>query len=500
MLDKSILSPYILSMESTIRSESITQFAQYYSNLTGDPWEFIFAKLLMLASQNLGMYVEIPYHPRVKAYPNLYIILIAPPGVHHKSTIINHTKAITKRITENIENEDYVKSVATNLAGSPEGFLDHLNRGDKIDLYNDEFGRVLANSSRGTYESGLLEILNNAYYKQGTSSMRRELKQVFNPYPKKEKEGEKDGNKKESTNRDLVVPDGKYVTFFGAIHEDEMTNEMYRIGMIRRSLIIYLSYESVNTSPVAYDREANMLADAIEEALVKMLSEARIRFNKWSYQPVYEEVRTEDGEIRSVLKYKPLPIHFEYSEEAIEFLKELYSSSMENAKREQRQLYLNESVELIMRVAINIMLWNAMRKEKYTDLVLTKEDLIEAKEFMEKLTSNYIKAVSSVEDKNTVERAKKIYNYVQKKCNKPPYYINQGEVMNAIGSKWENFQRENAIRHAIGENKIGRFEVVYSRRRRSGYILFPYSRIDDVIAELEKLEEKGVIEGFKEVK
>ena len=35
-----------------------------------------------------------------------------------------------------------------------EGFMERLAKGDKIDLYNDEFGRVLSASARGTYEQG----------------------------------------------------------------------------------------------------------------------------------------------------------------------------------------------------------------------------------------------------------------------------------------------------------------------------------------------------------
>jgi len=490
MLDETQERPYVLSMINTIRSSSLTSFAQYYSSLTGDAWEFIFAQLLMITSQNLGIYIDIPTYPRITAYPNLFIILIAPPGVHHKSTVINRTKYITQKITELVQNEDYVKSITNiQLAGSMEGFMERLTKGDKIDLYNDEFGRVLSASARGTYETGLLEILNNAYYKKGTASLRREIKSIG-----------ADGERKESSkSRDLIVPDGKYITFFGAIHENEMTNEMYRVGIIRRSIIVYLSYESVVTDPIVYDRESNELANAIEEAIVKVMSEARMNLVKWSYQPTYELKMDDNNEYDYIQQNKHVPINFEYSDEAIEFLKELYTTAMTNAKQEKRQLYPNESVELITRIAINIMLWDAMRKEKYSNLVLTKENLIEAKNYMEKIVENYVKAISTVEDRDVAERSKKVYNYVIKKCENFPYFINQSDVMNAVGQKWENFHRENAIVHAIEENKIARFEILYLKKR-TGYILCPYARVDDVIAILEKMITEGKILNFKEVR
>jgi len=490
MFDETRERPYVLSMINTIRSSSLTSFAQYYSSLTGDTWEFIFAQLLMVTSQNLGIYIDIPPYPRITAYPNLFIILIAPPGVHHKSTIINRTKNITQKITELVQNEDYVKSITNlQLAGSMEGFMERLTKGDKIDLYNDEFGRVLAASARGTYETGLLEILNNAYYKKGTASLRRELKSI----------GMGNERKEGSKNRDLIVPDGKYITFFGAIHENEMTEEMYRVGIIRRSIIVYLSYESVVTDPVVYDRESNELANAIEEAIIKIMAEARANFVKWSYQPTYELKIDDNNGYDFIQQHKHVPINFEYSDEAIDFLKELYTTSMKNAKQEKRQLYPNESVELITRIAINIMLWDAMRKEKYSNLVLTKENLIEAKNYMEKIVENYIKAISTVEDKNVDERSKKVYNYVVKKCENFPYFINQGDVINAVGQKWENYQRENAIVHAIEENKIARFEITYLKKR-TGYILCPYVRVDDVIAILEKMVVEGKILNFREIR
>ena len=334
----------------------------------------------------------------------------------------------------------------------------------------------------------MLEVLNNAYYKKGTASLRRELKFGI------------EGAKKEgSKNRDLIVPDGKYVTFFGAIHENEMTEEMYRVGIVRRSIIVYLSYESVITEPIAYDRESNELANAIEEAIIKVMAEARANFVKWSYQPTIELKIDENNEYDYIQQHKHLPINFEYSDEAIEFLKELYTTAMKNAKQEKRQLYPNESVELITRIAINIMLWDAMRKEKYSNLVLTKENLIEAKNYMERIVENYIKAVSTVEDKDTAERSKKVYNYVIKKCENFPYFINQGDVMNAVGQKWENLQRENAIVHAIEENKIARFEVTYIKKR-TGYILCPYNRVDDVISILEKMINEGKILNFREAR
>lgn len=478
------------SLKHLISQTSLPELVGHYSYWTGHPEEFLHALLLMLVSTNLGIYIDIPPHPRVRAYPNIYTILVAPPGVHHKSTIIAKERSMTSIIDNKVKNSDFVKSVSVELSGSYEGIMEKMSKVEKIMFRNDEFGRFLSASARGSYEAGALEALNNAYYLKGTTSARRSL--IVEGGVKEEE----DKKKKKKVNKDLVVNDGTYTTLFAAIHEDEMTNEMYRIGMVRRSLVVYLSYPEIVVSDAAYDEDECRLADDLEDAIVEMLAKTRLRVIDQSFQEKWVDKGMIDGVPHFEKEIEQQKITFRYSESAINFLRNLYKEAMTTAKKEERQLYPDESVELITRIGINVMLWDLVRKEGYGDLVLEEKHLVMAREFVEKINSNYVKTISKIETKDTAERAKRVINYVEKVCDGKRLYINQGEAMNAIGQSWENQQRENAILHAIGENKIGRMQVLY--QKRTGSVLCLFRDIDRVLEELEKLKVEGKIVDYRE--
>lgn len=457
------------------KASSLTELARHFSDISGDSYEFLFAQLLMTISKTMGYYIDVPEFPPINARANLYVILVAPAGIFHRSTIMRNERKRSDAIDEEVRKKslDVPKSISLMYQGSPEGLIDDMIDNDRIDFYHDEFSTVIeTDASKGRYNSGTLELLDNAYYGDGyTRSLRNS----------------KDGSK----NR-VVLPPGKYVTLFTGLHEDEITPKLYSIGLIRRCIIPHLSYIDLIPVKTAFEEEKGRLVRGLERALIEIISNGKSELINRS---IYLEQEARGVDEYGNTEYVEVPklgkVMIRYEEEVTEYLGNEFFNSTDRVKAEERQYLPDENLEHLMRIAINLMLYD-FAKDSTTPLVVKLKHILEAKKYLSGITVSYRKEIEKVEDRDFQKRVKKLVEYVEKLCNKQIPMIRQGDVLNAVGQTWTD--SDKVVSQAVKLERIGRVTVVYKKTK--GVMLFPFKSTKAVYDSLDSLRTKGDLEDY----
>ena len=128
---------------SLFNTYSFPDLVRYYSYLRGEPYENMFAQLLMTVSRNIGPFLNYPLFPSVNARANVIIILIGPAGVLHRSTTINREDEMSRRVADIVREKygfisEIAKSKSIMFQGSPEGLVDELLDVDIIHCIHDD--------------------------------------------------------------------------------------------------------------------------------------------------------------------------------------------------------------------------------------------------------------------------------------------------------------------------------------------------------------------------
>ncbi len=476
----------IKEMEYSLSQMSFTDTAKYYANLLGEPYENIFAQLLMLMSRTLGPYIDYPSFPSIKARANLYILLVAPAGIFHRSTLINKTKEMTESVHTSVKSEigvvisDKYKQQHLTFDGSPEGLADDILKKNITHFNHDEFSEVIeADSTKGKYKQGILELLNNAYYGQGgTRSLR---------------------NGKSGEKRSVVVPDGKYITLFAGLHEDELNSKLYKLGTVRRSLIVHLSYDDLIPNANALDKENVEEVEVFEGALMNFLKVASInlliKHLEFTLKPTGKNDEYGNPEFKSDLDFKKPVI--KYDDEAVKFLESETIESEERVKEEQRQFTPQENIELMMRIAINIMLFEYAKNPMESPLIVKLKHIQEAKAYLTKITSNYIDEISKIDNSNLQNDVNRLVAVLKKKCEKGEKenasYIAESTVRQALN--WDFGRFDKAVVEASRQDKLRRIFIQYTKR--PGHILTPMENFDKTIKKLDGMVSRKEVLYYK---
>lgn len=462
-----------------IENLPLSQLVKIYSELSGDAEEFLFTQLLMLFSRNLGHNVAKPSIsvPNVDARPNLYAMLVAMPQIFHKSSIIRKEKELRDRIVERVKGTDKIQEISLQFEGTFEGLIDEQKRYEKIDYNNDEFSRIIKlDASKNNSKSNTIQILIDGYYGNAyTRSLR---------------------DKKDSTISRVDVPAGRYITFFGAMHENEFTPDLYHNGLMRRCIIIHLKPKDAKPSNAAFNPGKIESLKSFESALVDKIAGARKELIFRSYhEELIEDGFNVDGTPNFNIVYKEgKKPEFSYEDAAVKYLSEIHIRATERAIAEESQLSPDENVEMIMRIAINLMLWDFVRNNS-SPLVVTLKHVKEAEDFLTKIAKNYKEDVAELEDRDLSVKVRRLIEYVEKHCTVEQPYIREGDVVNGLKARRWGDQSEKSVRQAIRENKVKRFTQKYAKT--TGYILTPIKFLGGTIEQLEK-QKKQYAEKEKE--
>jgi hypothetical protein len=202
----------------------IHEFFALLSNITDAPEISIKASAYWLESALLGRFVEIKGMP-VKTRPNLFTVLIGPPSLTRRSTVVSYALETYKAVTGDGKCDSII------MNGSVEGIADAIST-YKMPSYHgiySEFGATLAEMRGKEWQAGVISLLSNLYsgeyWKENLS-----------------------GRTKSSPVRE--VPSGTYFTLFGGMQKPKENNYLdkrtIRQGFVRRLMLIDSKMEDLD--------------------------------------------------------------------------------------------------------------------------------------------------------------------------------------------------------------------------------------------------------------
>jgi hypothetical protein len=239
---------------------TISETAKAFNSFGHFDESMIQGVIYMTISRLLGPRVDINrdqlswlFGSNSKIAPNLFMLLIGPPGYFSRSSIIRNQrdwcKSIKTRYLEKFGSELIANGEATTtiIGSSMEGVSDDLagfdevpdipeqsdfelseldeeektkkkkTKRDHIHKYvhidAGECGQALKKLvNPNSYQYGLLDVLNDVFYGDEVKRTLRKTK--------------------------VEIPGGQYVTFLGTIHLDELVNELLETGFLRRTVTI----------------------------------------------------------------------------------------------------------------------------------------------------------------------------------------------------------------------------------------------------------------------
>jgi len=170
-----------------------------------------------VVSTLLGKYVVIMGTPEPHAEPNIYVVLVGPPGIPRKSTVIAYAERIVKEVLGDKFNDYLI------VTGSVEGIVDQIEVVEE--KYNDKHVFIIS------YEFGtVLEGLYNKDWQLGVPGL---LSSLYSGEPFKQSLSKRDGKK----NREIY---GVRATLLGAMQDPTLyiDNRIVGQGLFRRLIIV----------------------------------------------------------------------------------------------------------------------------------------------------------------------------------------------------------------------------------------------------------------------
>lgn len=202
--------------------------------------------------------------------------------------------------------------------------------------------------------------------------------------------------------RPVNIPKGRYVTLYGDLHPDELTPQTLKLGLLRRCIIVKKDYKDIDTGLVnkAYDKENNEWFNDVIVHYKYIISDAVV-----------------------ALYLKKFPTKYKVSEQALELLKELRPKGSKRIKVKETPRYPTENSELVLRVAINMMLFGfaVWLSEKNNETKKLKHLVVDARhiewtlDFLSRTLENYKKEIARIEEPDFVKKSEKVFNFIRSK-------------------------------------------------------------------------------------
>ncbi len=388
-------SPAVNAITSNSEVSPLARLAENICMFTGDDRDVVEQMLLINISRNLGRFVrnEEGDLKKLKPRANLFAIIVAPPDEFHKSSWIRYEDELTEEILELVKrrmDDDVglisqfikhpdVESTSRTFDGSPEGIVELLNEKNVINFKAPELGVKLRLQNSQRYDTGNIEMMNNLYYGDAVD---RNLR-----------------------GKPIRIPKGRYVTLYGDLHPSELTPQTLKLGLLRRCIIVKKDYKDIDLESVnkAYDKQNNEWFSGVMDYYKYIISEAVVG-----------------------LFQKRFPTTFTVNDAALEKLKELRLEGSSRIKEEEVPRYPTENAELILRIAVNIMLyeftlWLQEPKnisQKPAKLEVDARHIEWTLGFLNRVIEGYKKEIAKIEEPEFNQKAEKVYNFIVLKYSK----------------------------------------------------------------------------------
>ena len=367
----------------------LSELAEYICMLTGDDRDVVEQMLLINISRNLGRFVrnEEDELKKLKPRANLFAIIVAPPDEFHKSSWIRYEDELTEEIMELVKRilddemgvvSQFIKlpdveSTSRTFDGSPEGIVELLKEKNVINFKAPELGVKLRLQNSQRYDTGNIEMMNNLYYGDAVD---RNLR-----------------------GKPIRIPKGRYVTLYGDLHPSELTPQTLKLGLLRRCIIVKKDYKDINLESVnkSYDKQNNEWFSDVMDYYKYIISDAVIGLFRKRY-----------------------PTTYTVSDTALEKLKKLRLEGSSRIKEEEVPRYPTENAELILRIAVNMMLyeftlWLQEPKnvsKKFIKFEVDSRHIEWALGFLNRIVEGYKKEIVRIEEPEFNQMVEKVYDFI----------------------------------------------------------------------------------------
>lgn len=165
------MSPY--EFYQNLQHNFIHDYVEFARRRTDAPLEFHLGSAFSMLAAAAGNSVTFPVFGGRTAWPNLYVLLIAPSGFFRKSTVIGMAEDILRQVDEDL---------VIRGEQSREALLDILSAHPVLFLPISEFSSTLALWARD-YMGGMREVVTDLYdpYFKYTRKLRKETQSIAKP-------------------------------------------------------------------------------------------------------------------------------------------------------------------------------------------------------------------------------------------------------------------------------------------------------------------------------
>lgn len=479
--------------------QTIANTARAFNNFGHYDESMIQGMIYMSVSRLLGPQVNIDREQLSwllgsdsKISPNIYMLLVGPPGYFSKSSLIRNQKdwceQIQRRYTEKYSGTvlDSFEMKTSIVGSSMEGVTDDLaglddiivpnTEGDAFEIDDEEdeeepkrkpartkkqyahkyiyidageCGQALKRLvNPNNYQYGLLDILNDVFYGDRVSRTLKKGK--------------------------VEVPQGQYVTFLGSIHNDELVSELLETGFLRRTVTItkteadYKYQESTLEQKKIWSTYYEMTKNEFIEHMadrVNIVKGASVRL----IPSAEEYLNNMDNKIRK------------YREET----------------RDSNE-YPSHNLELIIRLSILHAIYEGYTEGNGSTIYVTTDEIVEAEDYLKGLDKRYRLQTSKLISSDIIRRIDMLTSVVNQVYEQQKKKGTTGFGVFATRSTlYHRFPYLDSAKikdleyRAIEMGKIKGAEV-YRDGRKPKNILYP-SNVDDDELERLKLENDKIV-------
>ncbi len=449
---------------------SLWSYAEQINQYSGWNKDFVFGALLMNISRNLGKVVQVKNISTLRPRPNLYVMLVAPPFIEQKSTILDWEDKLSKEI-QNIATEQ-LKDMqtqqgkplglepsdhTTQLIGSDLAIEDALKQYKDVHFKHSEFGSILFTKRKaGRYDERNLSILNDGFYG------------IVNSH-----------NFRNNSTKEV---DDTYITAFVDAHRNEINSDVLTIGLIRRFIVIIKDFQTLvpEDKIKLYSLENETMLSQIEKDYEKRVAQGLCNLINAMPLVSTDIIVDKDG-----LRQHESTYIFDKVEIIIpqETLDEIIRNSLETyqrVKQEETLMYQHENDELVLRGALNLAIFDFIHGD-LQELVVLPEHVQFMRNWLQSISQPLKEEIDKVQTYDFLDKLKRLQSAVNSYYSKHHEPISIGMLTNNIGwfKELDHRERGKLLNECVQRQMFMGFIFHSGKQRRLAQIFLPNQEYDD---------------------
>jgi hypothetical protein len=410
---------------------ALWDYAEEINKYSGWNKDFVFGSLLINVSRNLGKLVSVDNPKNLRPRTNLYAMLVAPPYIEQKSTLLDwedrlsheiQVAATDKLIELNRSAVHDPNDHTTQLIGSDLAIEDVLKQYKDVHFKHSEFGNILfAKQRMGRYDERNLSILNDGFYGLVSSH-----------------------NFRQNSSEEV---DDVYITALVDAHIGEINSGVLAIGLTRRFIIITKDFKdlipedkiksfSLANAKALTDVE-NKYKQQIVEGLCKLVSAIQLR-------PDTETIE-KDGVVTTVDTFVPVRTTITVTQDTLDAIIRNSLETYKRVKQEETLIYQHENDELVLRGAINLAVFD-YAIGKSDELVVLPQHIMFMRDWLHSISDTLDKEVDTAQNYEFVDKLDRLAAVVTNYFNKYNKPISLGTLTNnLVWFKKLDFKERNRL-------------------------------------------------------